>query len=265
MRGEPHSPDGGSHRCHPSPAGYPTPMELLADYLTYRRGCPNNGLRPSRNSTYLYILSGGTAVRGLTWHLQNTRPYWDAFINADGGLRAWLESPQAFQAPATWFDDAPFPDHLTPHDFACDVLPPYIHGGGYKKYATPLYNNWLLGITEGLHELAAYAHGWPITPPERDLARRAAHALMTKAPFVAYALADTSVLPMAHCPDKSYIHRVASKERLDKNPLSMSTILAARNLPEWCQTPKQLMDLCPPRTRVAGSTKYPYCFAPEGT
>ena len=238
-------------------------MELLADYFTYRRGCPNNGLRPSRNSTYLYILSGGTAVRGLTWHLQNTRLYWDAFIQADGALRAWLESPQAFQAPARWFDDIPFPAHLTPHDFACDVLPPYVYGGRYRKYASKPYNNWLLGITEGLHELAAYAHGWPITRPEQDLARRAAHQLMTKLPFVVYALADTSALPMPHRPDTSYIQRVANKERLDKNPLSLSDARAARNLPEWCQTPKQLIDLCPPRTRVAGSTKYPYCFAPE--
>lgn len=232
--------------------------DLLADYFGFRRGAPNNGIQPSRVSAYLYYHKGGSLPKGLNLHLKKTQFYWLAYMQADQAFGEWLRSPAAMVAPRGWFDGIPFPDHLTPYDFAADFLPQN-YRGRYVAFGTRDYELWMLDIKEGLHELAAYCHGWPLKPQEKDLAIRAAHELYLRPQFAAYALVDTSALPMPFN-DRPYIDRANYKYRLDFDPLSLSNVLVQRALPDFANTVERLLDICPPRTEVAGSSKRPNIF-----
>jgi hypothetical protein len=237
-------------------------MDLLADYFGFRRGAPNNGLKPARSALYPFYHKGGKIPRGLTYHLKAPQVYWLAYMAADPAFGEWMRSPAAMVSPREWFDGIPFPEHLTPNVFANDFLPPSARGRRSEVYGCRAYEVWLLDIKEGLHELAAYAHGWTLKPHEKDLAIRAAQELYLRPQFTAYALVDTSALPMPFS-DRPYLERASYKHRLDYDPLSLTTRTFKRAVPDFANTPEKLLDICPPRTEVAGSSRYPTAFSHE--
>ncbi len=240
-------------------------QHLFADYLAFKRGAPNNGLRPARGLTVPYVWAGGEYWAGpsrrlniyTSYHVAKTIPYWEAYVRFDPFLKAWLESPQAFRPPKEWPPDFPFPEHVSPRNVAEDFLPTPTKAG-YPKYNSRSYQTWCFEI-EGLHELSAYAHGWPISPQETLSAKAAAEALMRCEPFIVYALVVADFLPMRFS-DASYFLRADRKDRLHNDPLSLSVRSTKIALPTWCDTAAALFRHCPPRTSVVGSSMSNYLF-----
>lgn len=224
-------------------------MDLFADYLGYRRGAPNNGHRISRSALQLHAMV--TGVPYLRKASLATLPYWHAYINFDPLLDAYLKSPKAFRAPEAWPEGFGFPAHLTPSDFARDFTPKH-RGKDAFKYGTRRYENWCFR-TQGLHELMAYAISWPLTVHEIERARLASFELMRVPSVLAYALVDISNLPLRFG-GAGYLQRVQRWHKATTDPLALGTggMLAA--LPKWCATPEQMMDICPPRHKVLGSS-----------
>lgn len=222
---------------------------LFADYLSFVRGPPNNGLRRSRSHTQLVVLAGGPSyTRGPSLA---TLPYWDAYRRGDSKLDAWLGSGMAFVPPTRWPEGFPFPAHLTPFDFAYDAFPRARAKDNFP-FGSTRYNHWALD-TPHVHVLAAYAHGWPLVGKETAQAKAAAETLMTRPRFLLYCMYDIHHLPLPFY-DTSYIDRVASREILNENPLWGTSWTLRNGLPTWCRTPEQLAKHGVPRTEVTGST-----------
>jgi hypothetical protein len=234
-------------------------QHLFADYLSFVRGGPNNGLRPARGLTVPFVWAGGKYYLRpgqevdiyTSHHVAKTIPYWESYVGFDPMLREWLKSPQSFRPPKRWPPDWPLPDHVSPRNVAQDFLPTPTKNG-FPKFGSPLYKNWTLQI-QGLHELSAYAHGWPLTPHEVQTARDACHALMESPSFIVYALAVADHLPMRFGKESIFL-RMDRKERLQTDPLSLSPEAIRRTLPEWCNTPAALIRHCPARETVVGSS-----------
>lgn len=239
-------------------------MDLFADYLAFRRGHPVNGIKPSRSTAYPFYLCGGSLPTGLAYHAKAAIPYWDAYISADQAFATWMRSPKAFVAPEAWTFDVPFPHFLTPYVFARDFLPPRWPRNGPSKWGSSRHRGQLFGIEVGLHELSAFAHGWPLTPPEKALAVQAAYDLTLTIPYTLYAVSDGSYLPPRLDDTQDYLQRAEVAYRVGHNPLTLSNHQPSRYLPQWLieggNTRERLIDLLPPRTEVAGSHKTPHAL-----
>lgn len=237
----------------------PTLMRsLFADYLTHRRPVPNNGLKPSRSILFPHYWAGGIMQHAMVtspYQLPiacKALPFWKAYVEADELLREYILSDIAFTPPNRWPTDFPFEAWITPRRVAEDFLP-QIDTRSNKAYGSKAYQNDLFYI-EGLHELVAYCHSWPVTADEINLAREAAWKLLDVPSYLAYAYIDISAVPMRTDSNLSYIDRSRNYHVLCTDPLAINVTRYKATMPEWAQNPKQILDLCPPRKQCAPSS-----------
>lgn len=179
-------------------------------------------------------------------------PFWKAYVEADELLREYILSDIAFTPPNRWPTDFPFEAWITPRRVAEDFLP-QIDTRSNKAYGSKAYQNDLFYI-EGLHELVAYCHSWPVTADEINLAREAAWKLLDVPSYLAYAYIDISAVPMRTDSNLSYIDRSRNYHVLCTDPLAINVTRYKATMPEWAQNPKQILDLCPPRKQCAPSS-----------
>ena len=238
----------------------PPVPSLFADYLSFVRGHPNNGLRPARTHIQLTVMAGGPAYdRGPSLA---TRRYWEAYARGDGMLYAWLRTKDAFRPPSSWPPDYPFPDHLTPTDFALDIFPRSQAKDNFA-FGTYRYSIWHYH-TPGIHQLAAYCMGWPLNGVEQRQAKEAAEHLMGVPQFALYEGYSVAHIPLRGSSPISYLKRLEQRHRLNTDPLRTSPMALNRSMPKWCQSAEDIRKHGIPLGHVGGSSLKAHVLDADG-